>query len=454
MSRNKATRKANKVLPLQVLALITVACPIQAALRGVNDTTKQLEEFSEQCSSVPILHDVRGLNDPHLIEYQEYYKNWMKKKYTTIWPDSFWAYSDLFTTIPEGNFVYWKFETEDMYAPEMVMSAYNDYMAVMGSYKASPYVWKYVLPETQDFGRIQETLTLIGDYAVFISAWQQIYQHILIDHLGYLAYLKDTLPSTTRILLACHRPAKIKNALFSVLDPHFSNRIDFIDCATGSQCSNMKVQVRGGSLTVMKPRSSPRHLKLLQLSRNWIQTSYPSPRLLKDEEKTVIYYTRNTSSKLGGKVYNGRVMAQHQEKAIIRMIKQAMRKFGRKEKLVVFDGNGSFNEQIDLFRSATTVIGPHGGGLANILFMMPSSSCISRPKVLEFVTSPETPRVQFGYFWASYFELYSTVPWVELHHVLFKPPSNEDTTYVNLDSVQIAINALFDESNNNSAISF
>jgi len=124
-----------------------------------------------------------------------------------------------------------------------------------------------------------------------------------------------------------------------------------------------------------------------------------------------------------------------------------MKRFGRTEELVLFNGSMSFLDQIKLFHSATTVIGPHGGGLANILLMAPSSSCGERPKVLEFITSAQTPQVQNGDFNASYFTFYSTCPWVELHQILFTPPSNGTSTFINLDTLDEALDSLFRSGN-------
>ena len=73
-----------------------------------------------------------------------------------------------------------------------------------------------------------------------------------------------------------------------------------------------------------------------------------------------------------------------------------------KEHLVVFDGTESLREQMDLFQSANAVIGPHGGGLANLLFLLPSGSCETRPKVLELITSSNTPKLHSGGIYMSF----------------------------------------------------
>ena len=90
--------------------------------------------------------------------------------------------------------------------------------------------------------------------------------------------------------------------------------------------------------------------------------------------------------------------------------------------LVVFDGTVagthsgetmSIRQQADLFREAAVVVGPHGGALANLLWLpqqrtlaKADGSCKHRPAVLEFVCGNRSRSVQDGcpylpsYWWS------------------------------------------------------
>ena len=63
------------------------------------------------------------------------------------------------------------------------------------------------------------------------------------------------------------------------------------------------------------------------------------------------------------------------------LVEVLSRKFGGD--FVAFTGDGqTFQEQIDLFRTARLVFGPHGAGLANLVFCPPGT------KFLEFPITP------------------------------------------------------------------
>jgi len=136
-------------------------------------------------------------------------------------------------------------------------------------------------------------------------------------------------------------------------------------------------------------------------------------------------------------------MDPEQEQLLMEHTKHLMRRFDRPEQFVLYDGYLSIEEQIDLFQSATVVIGPHGGGLANVLFTLPGKTCAERPKVLEFVTSGATQQLQNGLPQSSYYTLYQSMPWVELHNVLYSPDSTFETTKVNEESFYDALFAIF-----------
>ncbi len=79
-----------------------------------------------------------------------------------------------------------------------------------------------------------------------------------------------------------------------------------------------------------------------------------------------------------------------------------------KSDLILFNGkdeNGntiSIESQKNMFATATTVIGTHGSGLTNIIWMNPRCSTSTTPKVLEFASSKRTPQIQKGSIWGYY----------------------------------------------------
>jgi hypothetical protein len=84
-----------------------------------------------------------------------------------------------------------------------------------------------------------------------------------------------------------------------------------------------------------------------------------------------------------------------------------MKKHNRSEELVIFDGqeNGktmSIAKQFQIFRSASTVIGPHGSGFGgNFAWTNPfPTNCEERVKLLEFIPGQDSASVQRMY--ASY----------------------------------------------------
>jgi Glycosyltransferase 61 len=136
-------------------------------------------------------------------------------------------------------------------------------------------------------------------------------------------------------------------------------------------------------------------------------------------------------------------MDREQEKKLLDHVKHFMHRYDRPEKLVIFDGKLSVQEQIDLFFSASVVIGPHGGGLANLLFTRPGATCADRPKVLEFVTTRATSELQGGGSQFTYYYFFGSMPWVELHNVFYTKVAEGEITFINEGSFYDAMYAIF-----------
>jgi hypothetical protein len=338
--------------------------------------------------------------------------------------------------------------------------------------------WKFTDPAQRDLKQITHTTVLDAvsasspetEYVAFLSIRFNEYQHILLDHLGYLAYLRHTQPPTTRfILVETLHSRGVQRKLLEELDPEFAARVDWITCGTGDTSTskpypntavqdtekcNQRIQVRGGgSVKVLVPQSSTKHESLLHMARAWIYEKIPPPP--PRATKAIIYYKRTSE----GNASNGRLMEAPQEKQILNMLRHMITRFNRPEKLVIFDGSHphtTFKEQVALFQSASLVIGAHGGGLANLLFSTPppptptpevdppanqknKDFCQQRTKVLEFTTSPLTPDFQSGTLNRSYYNLMSTGRWLDFHHVWFSSKSTRDTTLVDIPAFRHAL---------------
>lgn len=92
------------------------------------------------------------------------------------------------------------------------------------------------------------------------------------------------------------------------------------------------------------------------------------------EARTLLYYSRSGSAD----VHHQRAMEPANEAAILELLAAHARSQGLE--LVVFNGQRDgitlpLAEQAALFRSARMVVGPHGAGLANLLWLNPQADC-------------------------------------------------------------------------------
>jgi len=323
-------------------------------------------------------------------------------------------------------------------------SIYNSSVTLEGEFRlngGSGHSWRILTPPSDAENTLFSSVVLDRpntDYILYLSFYFDEYQHMLIDHLGYIAYLRQNMKPNTRLIMA-DSGNHIMREILEELDPKFASKVDWVLCHNYKQC-NGRVQIRGqgSTLRALHPVSSTRHVDLLYMARDWINQVYQPPPIY--DSPTVIYYKRKSNAG----AFHGRVMDPAQEETIIGLIQQALKVNRRPEKLVIFDGSLSFPAQVALFRSATIVIGPHGGGLANLIFTAQANDCDSRPKLLEFVTSIDTPEVQNGINIWSYHALFSTLPWMDYHKLLFVKPSNSQTTMIHMPTFRRALTKLFE----------
>jgi len=431
-----------KMFIAHVICLLAVYLQnLSRANASLNFVRSRNQAQKEECSNLPIVHDRRFTQDSQtLIDYESYSqglaKHWYPKK---LAPGTLETENILTIPLQNADFVFWSFEMRK----RMNLSLWNNDTIIENS-DDTQASWHMVPPQTQNMAIFENNNNTIiirsnQNYVIFIGIWFEVYQHLLIDHIGYLAHLRKTQPPDTRFLLAEVKDNPVFRDMIKQIDPVFSERIDWIPCDSMQNC-NKKVQLRGqGMLQLLRPRSTTRHGELLGMARDWINEVYP-PLPFATRPKKVIYYKRS------GGCFNGRVMDPEQELRLLSMLKSVVKIANRPEEIVIFTGSElSFLQQIDLFRSASVIIGPHGGGHANIIFSLPSDEhCESRPKILEFTTSPDTPEVQGGYFMLSYHNLFATCPWMEYHVQFFVPPSDENVTFIDEETYFNALIEIFD----------
>lgn len=196
------------------------------------------------------------------------------------------------------------------------------------------------------------------------------------------------VPETTGFLLV---DCNVTKNVIRVIDPEFYKRVKWI---TRDQIFHIK-----GSLTVALPLGIPIVFGCCggwDPMRQWMATSHPQI----PKKKKIIFYSRGGSKD----THHGRVVEPTHEKHILDRIKMAKRKYGRNEEIVIFTGQSggktmSVEKQFELFRSAHTIIGPHGSGLGgNFAWTNPfASNCEERVKLLEFTPGQDSAQVQSLY---------------------------------------------------------
>jgi hypothetical protein len=171
--------------------------------------------------------------------------------------------------------------------------------------------------------------------------------------------------------------------------------------------------------------------------------------------RTIVYYQRAADKSSSAK--HGRGMPKEHNDYIIDVIRSSMRRFNIRDELVIFsgeDGSGnilSFQEQFNIFSSARVVLGIHGGGLANLVWMRPNKNCEDGPVVLEFICTTESAAVQNGCRTTSksHFSLLGGIPWIRYHHQFMAANSTADSIYVDGRELAGSLAAIFDSNSGN-----
>eukprot|EP00965_Chrysotila_dentata_P257812 6213012-Pleurochrysis_carterae.AAC.3 len=284
------------------------------------------------------------------------------------------------------------------------------------------------------------------------------YGHFLHDHLPVISWLKEVMPPKVMLLM-------VRNSLHAqvmeTVDSQFAaERIHWLEFDTLACAKEARL--------VAQPGQPWRDQGLARQLRAWIRPASTVSLLPKaDTEALTIYYSRVKTPT----VLHGRLMDPEHEKAILAVVQAKMRAAfsGINARLVVYNGHkddGSqmpIMEQARLFQAASFVLGPHGSGLANVLWLPnvkpylrlsnpqpgrrnsdAEHSCHHRPSVLEFICGERSAVVQYTCpHEKTYWFLYAVVFWAEYHHILFAPNSTKMATYVRLDELELALDHIF-----------
>ncbi len=351
----------------------------------------------------------------------------------------------------EGSF-YFRVESYD-YAKSPLLRAWNetfkirDHQSIIdkhGSIWGSTGLEDEIIVKAMDHSNVTPAKIRIldpGKYTTFSTWASNNFGHFVHDHASKIAWMKALVTEDTKFILPVREDNKMPLNVLNIVDEKFvQERVVWVDM-------DETVHVSDGSLTVMIPKShGPFPLGFPQTAtvfteyfRRWLEESHWSGALIPKNKGKVVYYKRRGSTK-------NRLLNAELEELLIQKVRDAMKKRGKSEKdLVIFTGkdeNGqtlSLDEQFSIFSSASTVIGTHGSGLTNIIWMDPRCNSNHKPKILEICSSSRTPKVQGGSAWG-YWWLFGSLPWIDYHQLYYAEGSTETNMLVDPVVFEEALN--------------
>ena len=302
--------------------------------------------------------------------------------------------------------------------------------------------------------KMEDTAVVHGNTVVYFSWASDNFGHFFHDCVLVLAWMKYAFPNAKNFVLPDFpRPREI----IGFLDPDFASKViwllpqDFEWKWHHDAKPYDSLRVEDGTLTVVgdgwyHPRKNDLYYPYL---RKWMSEAVSETRPQPDTHapRKVIYYSRGGHIGHTGGTMHGRVLDPQQELDVLAMIEGKLKQYGRDEEVVVFNGfnkDGTFmpiEQQYATFRFASSVIGPHGSGLANLLWTEPfPQSCSERVKVVEFIPGRDSAVVQ------QEFRGYLDVMWglpIEWHAVTYASNSTMATTYLRLQDLESALDAMW-----------
>ena len=335
--------------------------------------------------------------------------------------------------LKNGNYVIWS-EKETSACNQ---SAWNESKAIQGSGWSHPFeikpedkenclyyndgVWNFYNRKNAK-KNLKRGRTLQGSYFAFHSWWANNYGHTMHDTMPLLAYLKATLHESLRFLML---DVPVIKKIIKALDEGFYNRIEWINAEEVINIS--------GDLFVTVPDSHPCIMakNLMSHLKDWISASLPKP----VERNNIIFYTRKNTTKY-------RVLNIENEENITQTLKKFLIDNKIDGNLIIFSGKDEdgnvlpIEEQISIFRSAHTIIGPHGTGLSNIMWCDFNSD--TPIKLLEFCPGPVGYSSEVQYEFNGYHTVLRGLP-IDYHIILYTPQSTANETFVDLSDFNQAI---------------
>jgi len=141
-----------------------------------------------------------------------------------------------------------------------------------------------------------------------------------------------------------------------------------------------KQYLKARSVTILNKSTYPQlNVSKIRRFKGLIEENISSS----ENSNTLIYHRRSKKN-----AQNGRIISEDNEKIIIDLLKEHASNLDLS--FCVYDGmvNGErmpIKDQIRLFRSAKMIVGPHGSGFANVIWIDPKNKC----KVCEFAWGTE-----------------------------------------------------------------
>jgi len=290
------------------------------------------------------------------------------------------------------------------------------------------------------FMHVHEVLEDDGttEWVGFSSWFIGNYGHFVHDHLPTIAFLRSIVPETAKFLLV---DSKVSRMVLKAIDSDFyENRIKWINLD--------EVYHIRGKLTVALRHSYQITIgccNAFDPMRRWIAEAKPHmPTEAKD--RLIIYYSRSPTDG----VTHGRVIEHEHETDVVKHIQAAMKRHNVQENFIVFNGKGHNSTrlpveiQLSLFRNARTIIGPRGSGLGgNFAWTNPfPQNCAERTQLLEFIPGTDSIKEGDTYPFTSYYNIIRKWP-LDYHNIVYTAQSTSDTTYINLDDLDSALDWLW-----------
>jgi capsular polysaccharide biosynthesis protein len=260
-----------------------------------------------------------------------------------------------------------------------------------------------------------------GNFIGFHTWWHNNYGHILHDNLPYLTWLISNFDEEYKIILL---KGNVRQEIVKEISTKLYNRILWVDIG--------EIVKINGELFVSIPDVFPTIMgkNFMPYFKDLIGSASEKS----NEQNDVIFYTRHGTT-------NRRVLDLENENQVIGLIKQKMKEFNINGELKIFSGMDenknilSIRTQIEIFKNAHTVIGPHGSGLVNFVW-----SDLNKVKILEFVPSVECGSVQRPF--NGYHNVFHGLN-LDYNHILYTDDSTMHETKIDLNDFKNALNTIW-----------